>query len=132
MNIQENKSRLSKPKQKRGLTLISSLILIVLVAIALIPLLRALSISLFVSGEIESNIIALNLAQGKLEEIRSLPYENISSEAKSQVPKYPRFQREVIVTTPQTNLKDIEVVVYWDLSGGAQQNVSFETYAANF
>lgn len=123
---------MSKPKQKRGLTLISSLILIVLVAIALVPLLRALSISLFVSGETESNIMALNLAQGKLEEIRSFPYENISSEAKSQVPNYPSFQREVIVNTPQPNLKDITVIVYWDLSGGVEQSVSFETYAANF
>jgi len=115
MNIQANKSGLSKPKQKRGLTLISSLILIVLVAIALVPLLRALSISLFVSGETES-----------------FPYENISSEAKSQVPNYPSFQREVIVNTPQPNLKDITVIVYWDLSGGVEQSVSFETYAANF
>ena len=118
-------------QQRPGLTLLTSLIVIVLVAIALIPLLRALSTSLFVSAETESNIVALNLAQGEMEEMRSLPYESITSKARAEVEKHPGFESELIVTSPQTNLKKITVIVYWK-TAGIEQSVSFETYAANY
>ena len=118
--------------QRPGLTLMSALIVIVLVAIALIPLLRALSTSIFVSAETESNIVALNLAQGEMEEMRSLSYDNVTTKAKAAVEKHPGFQSEIIVTSPQANLKDVTVIVYWKSADGAEKNVSFETYAANY
>lgn len=120
------------PKQRQGITLVSSLIVIVIIVIALFPLLRALSISIFVSADTESTIIATNLSQSKMEEIRTLSYYLITSEAKSQVDKHPNFQSEVTVTNPQTDLKQIKVTIYWEDSGGTEDNISVESYATNY
>jgi type II secretory pathway pseudopilin PulG len=117
---------------KRGFSLIASLIVIVLIVIALFPLLRALSASLFVSADTEANIVALNLVQGKMEELRNLPFDSVSPEAKAQIENFPAFQREVIVTSPQSKLKDIKVIVYWKDSAGSEHNVSLETYEAKY
>jgi Tfp pilus assembly protein PilV len=120
------------PKKKDGFTLAAALIVIVLIVVALFPLLGALSSSLFVSADTEAGIIAVNLAQGKIEEIRNLSFDSVSSEAKVQVANFPRFQREVIVTSLYPKLKDIKVIIYWQGSGGSTQTVSLETYVASY
>ena len=118
--------------KRQGVTLTATLIVVVLIIIALFPLMRALSTTLFVSSDTESNIIALNLGMGKMEEIRNKDFANVTTEAKAAVPKFPRFQREVIVTSPHAKLKDVKIIVYWEISGGAQRMVSLETYAADY
>jgi len=118
--------------KKNGFTLTATLLVVVLIIIALFPLLRALSASLFVSADTEANIVALNLAMGKMEEIRNAPFASVSSEAKAQLDKFPRFSREVIVSSPHANLKNVTIFVYWTVSGGIEKMVSMETYAADF
>jgi len=120
------------PKQKNGFTLVAALIVIVLIVVALFPLLGALSSSLFVSADTEAEITAINLAQGKIEEIRNQSFDSVSSEAKVQVANFPRFQREVMVTSLYPKLKDIKVIIYWQGSGGSTQTVSLETYVASY
>ncbi|MBU0672467.1 MAG: hypothetical protein KJ732_05520 [Candidatus Margulisbacteria bacterium] len=115
-----------------GFTLFELIITISFILLALIPLLNALSSTLAVSSESHSDIMAINLAQTKMEEIRSLAYAGIASEAKAAVSSFPAFQREVIVTTPNADLKKVVVLVYWTPSGGVEEIVSFETYIANF
>jgi len=120
------------PKQKNGFTLVAALIVIVLIVVALFPLLGALSSSLFVSADTEAEITAINLAQGKIEEIRNQSFDSVSSEAKVQVANFPRFQREVMVTSLYPKLKGIKVIIYWQGSGGSTQTVSLETYVASY
>ena len=43
---------------------------------------------------------------------------------------FSRFSRQVTVTTPYTNLKQVVVAVYWTTVGG-ETSVSLQTYRSN-
>ncbi len=118
--------------KRQGFTLTASLIVVVLIIIALFPLLRALSTTLFVSADTEANIIALNLAMGKMEEVRNASFANVTNEARTQVPRFPRFEREVAVTELHAKLKDVKITVFWEVSGGDERYVTLETYAVDY
>ncbi|MFH1778438.1 MAG: type II secretion system protein [Candidatus Omnitrophota bacterium] len=115
---------------KRGFTLIELLIVIVLFSAGAVVLLQIFSIGLFGGLENENTLIATALAQDKLESIRNIPYNSIADEEKAPVTDYQFFQREVKVTTPQTNLKQVAVNIYWTERTG-EMKISFVTYASN-
>ena len=115
-----------------GFTLFELLITIFLIVTALFPLLSFLSQNLLVSGGSHSEMIAINLAQAKMEELKSRYFNLITDEAKAAVPGYPGYQREVMVNLPLSSLKDVKVYVFWTPSGGSSEHVSFESYVANF
>jgi prepilin-type N-terminal cleavage/methylation domain-containing protein len=117
---------------KRGFTLLELLLTVIIIVSALFPLLQILSKAILASAGTESEITALNLAQSRMEDLRNLAYGNISSETKASVAAFPNFKREVMVTTPRPNLKNVKVIVYWTLGGGSENNLSFESYVANF
>lgn len=118
--------------RRNGVSLVGTLIVIMLIILALFPLLRALSTTLFVSAGTEASIIALNLAEGKMEEVRNADFANVSSEARTQVPKFPRFEREVVVTPQHERLKNVQIFIYWEESGGAEKSVSLESYVVTY
>ena len=93
-------------------------------------LLDALGTGLFGGGENESGLTALNLAQEKMEELRDKTYANVVNESKAAVTGFTAFQREVVVTTPQSNLKQVSVNVYW-YSKSNEANVGLVTYVSN-
>ena len=115
-----------------GFTLFELLITIVLIVGALFPILSFINSSLIASGGTESETIALNLARAKMEEIKSVSFNLITSEAKGAIPGKPKYQREVIVSLPLPSLKDIKVYIYWAPSGGEEDFISFESYVSNF
>ena len=81
----------------------------------------------------ESVLTAASLAQRRLEELRNTAYSSLANESKAAVSTpsgYNRFSREVAVTTPYTNLKQIVVTVYWTVTGG-ETSVSVQTYRSN-
>ena len=94
-------------RHKSGFTLFSTLIVIILIVISLFPLLRALSVNVLVAANTETNIVALNLAQSKIEELRSLGYSAITDEAKAAIPNYPAYKSEVVVTQALPDLKNV-------------------------
>lgn len=78
----------------------------------------------------ESVLIATHLAQRRLEELRNTAFASVASEPKASVASpsgYGRFNREVTVTNPYTNLKQVVVTVSWTGPGG-ETNVSLQTY----
>ena len=78
----------------------------------------------------ESVLIATHLAQRRLEELRTTTYANLADETKATVANpsgYSRFSRQVAVTTPYSNLKQVVVTVYWSGPGG-ETNVILQTY----
>src|SRR3989338_6736513 len=99
--------------KKKGFTLLEVLLTIILIVTGSVLLLQALATGLFSSGENETELVAINLAQEKMEELRNNNYANIINEAKAAVPGFTVFQREVVVTTPQVGLKEVSVSVYW-------------------
>ena len=78
----------------------------------------------------ENVLLATHLGQRRLEELRLTAYAGIANEAKASVSSpsgYSRFSRQVAVTTPYTNLKQIVVTVYWNVPGG-ETSISLRTY----
>ncbi|MBI4343164.1 MAG: hypothetical protein HY599_07335 [Candidatus Omnitrophica bacterium] len=85
------------------------------------------------AGDGESTLIATYLAQRRLEELRNTAYASLASESKASVSSpsgYIRFSREVTVTTPYTNLRQVVVTVYWTSAGG-EASISLQTYRSN-
>ena len=114
----------------RGFTLIEILIVIVLFATGAVVLLQIFGVGLYGCAENENMIVATALAQVKMEEIRNEPYDSIAAEARAQIPNYTLFEREVLVTTPRTNIKQVTVTVYWPESSG-DATISLVTYISN-
>ena len=114
----------------RGFTLIEVLIVIALFSAAAVSLLQMFSISLYGGAENENTIVTTALAQEKMEELRNKPYASVSAEARAQVPDYTFFDREVLVTTPISNLKQVTVNVYWKERSG-DVKTSLVTYVSD-
>ena len=98
-------------QNKNGFTLLEILLATVLLTGCSVFLLQAVSIGIFGGGINETELIAVNLAQEKVESIRNTAYAGISNEAKAVISGFSAFQREVVVITPQTNLKQVAVNV---------------------
>ena len=114
----------------KGFTLLEVLLALLLFTAAFIALSLAVSQGLFVSGDSEASLVASNLAQEKMEEIRNTAYSSIANEAKAAVSGFSSYQREVVVSTPLTNLKQVAVNVYW-FNKANELSVSLVTYASN-
>ena len=69
---------------------------------------------------------------GKMEEIRNASFADVTPEARAPVPRFPRFEREVTVTDLHTNLKDVKITLFWEISGGGEKYVTLETYAVDY
>ena len=104
-----------------------------LFAIGTVSIMEVMQRSQVGSLEGESVIIATQLAQRRLEELRNTAYASLANEAKASVASpsgFSRFSRQVTVTTPDTNLKQIVVTVSWTVAGG-ETSVILQTYRSN-
>jgi len=104
----------------------------IVLAAVLVPLLQVLSTGLLASDEVKGTNTAAILAQQKIEELKDTGFASISSEAKTAIASYPAYSRQVIVSTPHTDLKDIQVTVFWRPGTGVETSVSIETLISNF
>ena len=114
----------------KGFTLLEVLLALLIFTAGFVTLSLAISQGLFVSGDSEAQLVATNLGQEKMEEIRNKTYANVSAEAKAAVSGFSPYQREVTVSTPVTNLKQVTVNVYW-FNKADELNVSLVTYVSN-
>ncbi len=113
-----------------GFTLLEVLLAVVVLASGLVFILGALTIALSGGGINEAELIAVNLAQEKIESIRNTAYGSIAEEEKAVVSGFPAFQREVTLITPRDNLKEVTVNVYFMVKS-AENKVSLVTYVSN-
>jgi type II secretion system protein I len=118
--------------KSKGFTLLEVLLVLIILTAVLVPLLQVLSSGLLASDEVKNTNTAAILAQKKLEELRNTSFASISSEAKTTVESYSAYKRQVIVSTPQTNLIDVQVIVFWRPTTGVETSVSIETFISNF
>jgi len=102
------------------------LVLIILVAV-FFPLLQMFSSGLLASSEVKDTNTAVILAQKKMEEIRNSAFSSISSEPTTVISSYPAYSRQVIVSRPETTLKDVQVIIYWSTGKELASSVSIET-----
>jgi len=106
------------------------LLTIVLLAATFAALSQAVTSGLVSSAANENDLTAVHLAQEEMEELRNKSYASIASETKAPVPGFSAFQREVVVTIPQSNLKQVNVIVSW-FSRASELNVTLVTYVSN-
>lgn len=117
----------------RGFTLLEVMLALALFAVATVALMELLQRSYEGMADGESILSASHLAQRRLEELRNTAYSSLTDESKASVSSpsgFSRFSRQVTVTTPYTNLKQVVVTVSWNAPGG-ETNVSLQTYRSN-
>lgn len=112
---------------KKGFTLLEVLIAVLLFAVGVIAIVGLFSVGMITSVDAENTAIAMNLARARIEEVRNRDFALIIDESKGAIGGFPRFQREVLVTSPLADLKQVIVNVYWTFKGG-ETNVSLATY----
>ena len=126
-------THLTLHKTTGGFSLLEVLLAIMLFAVGTVSILEVIQRSQAGSTEGESVVIATQLAQRRLEELRNTAYASLADEAKASVSSpsgFTRFSRQVTVTTPYANLKQIVVTVYWTLAGG-EASLTLQTYRSN-
>jgi len=103
----------------QGFTLLEVLIALIILTAGVVVIIGLFSSGLVSSVDAERTTVAMNLAQRKMERIRNSDFDTgIVNEAKATVDGFPVFQREVVVTEPETDLKQVRVNVYWSYKGG--------------
>ena len=114
-------------------TLLETVIAVVLFAVGTVAVVEVLHRAQAGAADGENVLIATHLAQRRLEELRNTAYASLANETKASIASpsgYSRFSRQVTVTTPYTNLKQIVVTVYWTPTGG-ETSVALQTYRSN-
>lgn len=105
----------------RGFTLLEVLLALTLLAGGTVAIVELFQRAQMGVADGESAATAVYLAQRRLEELRNVPYGQLASEAKASVTDptgYSRFSREIVVTTPITNLRQLVATVFWTATGG--------------
>lgn len=113
---------------KKGFTLLEALIAVAICAVGLFAVIAVLSLAIGGAVDSENSLTALLLAQKRLEEIRNLDYATgIVNEPRAAVSGFTGFERQVAVSEPLTDLKQVTVTVYWR-SKGVDVPLSLVTY----
>ena len=132
---------------KQGFTLIELLIAIILIAGGLMVLMDVISIAIFADSDLEYSLIALNLANEKLEELKDDGYSHANLDPASSPFTEASIsgfdfvdQRQWTVgyidanldsSVSDTGLKDVTVQVQWTQKGGTQ-SVAVETLIGDY
>ena len=113
-----------------GFTLLEMMLALVLFAVGTVAAMELFHRAQAGATDAENVMMATQLAQRRLEELRNVSYASLATEAKATITSptgFTRFSREVTVTTPYANLKQVVVTTYWTGVGG-ETSVSLQTY----
>ena len=101
----------------KGFTLLEILLAVVLLTFGIVAVVSVMSKGLYIDTYVNNKVIALNLAQDKVEEIKAMDFADIADEALATVSGFTGYTREVDMTALQTDLKKVVVNVYWEYKG---------------
>jgi Tfp pilus assembly protein PilV len=118
-------------KKMGGLTLMEVLLVVAFLAVVFVPLLQMFSQSFIASSEAELSLKASTLAEKFMEEEKTLSFSNMASEAKAAVPGVSGFEKEIIVSEPNVNLKDVEIRIFYTVAN-SELTMTLKTLIANF
>ncbi len=132
---------------KQGFTLIEMLMAIILVATGLMVLMQLMGVAIFADSNLEYSLIALNLANEKLEELKDDDYDDPNLDpagspfTEASISGFDfADQRQWTVdyvdanlstSVSDTGLKDVTVEVQWTQKGGTQ-SVAVETLIGDY
>lgn len=124
INISNCESRITR----RAFTLLEILITLIIMVLGVVFVVGLFSTGLVSSYDAESTTVAMNLAQQRMEEFKNLDFDTeVVDEAKADIVGFPGFQREVIVSEPQIDLKKVIVKTYWTYKSD-EISVALATY----
>jgi prepilin-type N-terminal cleavage/methylation domain-containing protein len=114
--------------RRDGFTLLEILITIIIFTLGVVIIAGLFSTGLATSVDAENTNVAVSLTQRRLEEIKNLDFETgIVNESKASVSGFTGFQRQVVVTEPETDLKQVTVTTYWNFKD-SEVNTSMVMY----
>lgn len=126
--------------EKRGFTLIEIIISIFILSVGIVGILLAFPLGVQVESNAKMKTCASKLAQEKIEEVASLPYEDINSslEGYGTIPGFQSYKRETNIdyynpdssssTTIDLGIKMVEVKLFWDSPvASIEKNINFKT-----
>lgn len=121
-----------KTSKSKAFSLMEILLVIIILVSVFFPLILMLSTFMVASGEATGTNTALKLSQAKLETLKHAAYGNVVSETKAAITNYPEFDREVVVTEPSANLKNVRIIVYWFTGDGSEVSVEVQSIITNY
>jgi len=118
---------------KNGVTLIELIVAFALLTGGSTALIHMMSVGIFADSNLEQSIIAMNLANERMEEIKNTAFASISTGTETGAAiGFSTFDNRVVtVTSTATDLKDVKVEMQWTQKGG-QQSIAVETYIADY
>lgn len=114
----------------KGFTLLEVLIATVIFTVGVIVLIWALNSGIYAVSDIENVDLALNIAQGKMEEIKNTAFAGLSDSGPATDVNFPVFTTTVNVAEAQ-NPMQVDVTVNWDVKGG-QTGFTLTTLIADY
>ena len=122
--------------KRHGFTLIEMMLALTLFAVGTLGVMSVMNEAQRGAADGETSLVGLQLAQKRLGELANVSYASLADESKAQLSgSYSKFCREVAVTTPYTNLKQIVVTVTWNppscLTNTNTNNEVLQTYRSS-
>ena len=100
----------------RGFSLLEILITVVLLSVGIAAVVNIFSNGIFVTADTESMDISVNIADAKLEELKDIPFENLSDIASQSYSAFPNYSAAVNVAEGADPMQ-IDVTVTRQLKG---------------
>jgi prepilin-type N-terminal cleavage/methylation domain-containing protein len=118
---------------KHGFTLIELLITIVLAAGGLMVLIQLMGVAIFADSNLEYSLLALNLANEKLEELKNIDYNSVVSATENSISGFDFVDGRIVTVNDgnDSGLKDVQVKVRWSQKG-SQQSIQLRTYITDY
>lgn len=116
--------------KKNAFTLLEVLVATIIFVVGVVALMQAFSRGIYASSDVEDTGIAVNIAQGKMEEISNMNFADIVSSGPTQDANFPRFSVRVAAATGN-NPMQVDVTVSWNTKGG-QASVVLTTLASDY
>jgi prepilin-type N-terminal cleavage/methylation domain-containing protein len=120
-----------KKKRQRGYTLVEMVSVVVIVGASLAAILQMFELGLVSDKVVRWRTKAMDLAHAQMELEWATPYAEVASKSRADVPGFADYDVAVAVTTPQTNLKQIQVTVFWTGLSNTESSIAITSYRAN-
>jgi prepilin-type N-terminal cleavage/methylation domain-containing protein len=118
--------------KEEGFTLLEIILALAIFSGSIIAVMRAFSIGLASSGDVEDMSLALNLAQKKMEEIVNIPFASVISSGPVPADTTAPFSKfNITVNVTGANPKEINTAVNWNVQGGTA-GVMLTTLRTNY
>ena len=115
---------------RKGFTLFEIIITVVIFVTGVAAIAWAFSVGLFATADVENVDLALNIAQGKMEEIKNTAFASLADSGPTPDANFLNFDVTVNVAEGQ-NPMQADVTVAWDVKG-EQTSIKLTTLITNY